>query len=515
MLLNTTIRELIISISYLKDNWIMSTELYGSGTAPYYLNHLENDYLADQNIINGNHLNLFPEQALEIYNRCFNYLATCQLSSRCARIFCAVMNQTIIFGKLEDNVTSTRLQQLTKIRRDHAASAMRELAANNVIIHRRGGEFHNYVSVNFNLESWGAGRANKAARSNDPRHLISDQYADEAVDQGVKFTAIDKKISDNEAIDQGLSLDEKNEKSAVEIAEQTVTITEDQAPATAIKSIDTEASKNTKSQKKKIEDKSLDIEKSLQDKLFSAFEKLEAKLCTQLRTIEAKVCYSNTSSDNNDTANQRESIIEANTANITPSESSDKPDYSQYENHENVSEAVKILGDIEVPNRETIHRVIPMDELIFPTQLTSFQCDNLKEYLLPRADNKAQALLKILAKRLNNNAKPVKNCIAYFSSLVKKSEANTLDLSVVEIEMQIEQLDKKIEAITLIYNQERDNYYHCQNLVVQEKQEHNLDFEAAAEKIQMTEILSNYAKKLEAMRTAGQPLFDARNALSE
>ena len=55
----------------------MSTELYGSGTAPYYLNHLENDYLADQNIINGNHLNLFPEQALEIYNRCFNYLATC------------------------------------------------------------------------------------------------------------------------------------------------------------------------------------------------------------------------------------------------------------------------------------------------------------------------------------------------------------------------------------------------------------------------------------------------------
>jgi hypothetical protein len=31
----------------------------------------------------------------------------------------------------------------------------------------------------------------------------------------------------------------------------------------------------------------------------------------------------------------------------------------------------------------------------------------------------------------------------------------------------------------------------------------------------MTEILDNYVKKLEEMHTAGQPLFDARNALSE
>ncbi len=456
------------------------------------------------------------------------------------------MDQTVIFGKLEDNVTSTRLQQLTKIRRDHAANAMRELAANNVIIHRRGGEFHNYVSVNFNLESWGSGRANKVARSNDPRHLISDNYADEAVDQGLKFTAIDEKISDDEAIDQGLSLDKnqpqqcveenhtklmiKDEKPAIEITEQsievksqTVTIMENQAQSTEINPVDKEASKSAKSQENNIiqaqQHQQFDEEEivlSLQNKLFSAFEKLEDKVCTQLRNIEEKFCYSNTSSVAN-TANQSDPVIDtvANTANTIASESSDKLDHSQYANHENLSEAVRLLGDIEVPNRETIHRVIPMDELIFPTQLTSFQRDNLKEYLLPRADNKAQALLKILAKRLNNNAKPVKNCIAYFSSLVKKSEANTLDLSVVEIEMQIEQLDKKIEAITLIYNQERDNYYHCQNLVAQEKQKHNLDFEAAAEKIQMTEILSNYAKRLEAMHTAGQPLFDARNALSE
>ena len=512
MLIKTTIRELIISISYLKDNWIMSTELYGSGTAPYYLNHLENDYLADQNIINGNHLNLFPEQALEIYKRCFNYLATCQLSSRCARIFCAVMNQTIIFGKLEDNVTSTRLQQLTKIRRDHAASAMRELAANNVIIHRRGGEFHNYVSINFNLESWGSGRANKAARSNDPRHLISDNYADEAVDQGLKFTAINEQISDDEVIDQGLSLDKNQPQQGV---------TEDQAQTTAVDIIDTEANKSTKPQEKLIDqDKPFDVEKMallLQDELFSAFDKLEEKVCIQLRNIEEKVQHSKTPSDNDATCQSDQTVdTDAKTSNSLTAEKDDKSTNNNLPKHPVTQpEILDLLGDLEIPNRQTIHRIIPMDELIFPTQLTSFQCDNLKEYLLPRADDKAQALLKILAKRLNNNTKPVKNCIAYFSSLVKKLEASTLDLSTVEIEMQVEQLDKKIEAITLIYNQERNNYYHCQNLVEQERQKHDLDFGAAAEKIQMTEILDNYVDKLDKMRVAGQPLFDARATLSE
>ena len=486
----------------------MSTELYGSGTTPCYLNHLENDYLADQNIINGNHLNLFPEQALEIYNRCFNYLATCQLSSRCVRIFCAVMDQTVIFGKLEDNVTSTRLQQLTKIRRDHAASAMRELAKNNVIIHRRGGEFHNYVSVNFNLSSWGSGRTNTEARSNDPRHLISDKYADEVVDQGLELTATDEQISADEAIDQGLQLSENH---PVEISPK---VEKDHSPV----------AENTESQISSIDqNKSFDVDKlalSLHNKLFSAFEKLEEKVCTQLRNIEEKVHHSNISTDNNavcQSNQESDQVIDTETK-ISDSITADKQDHqcnNQQTKKISQAEAAELLGDLEIPNRHTIYRAITMDKLNFPTQLTSVQCDNLQEYLLPRAGNKAQALLKILAKRLNHTAKPVKNPIAYFSSLVKKLEANTLDLSVVEIEMQVEQLDQKIQAITLIYNEERNDYYHCQKLVEQEMQKSDLDFKEAAEKIQVTEILDYYVDKLEKMRIAGQPLFDARSEFDD
>jgi hypothetical protein len=404
------------------------------------------------------------------------------------------MDQTVIFGKLEDNVTSTRLQQLTKIRRDHAASAMRELAKNNVIIHRRGGEFHNYVSINFNLDSWGSGQANNEARSNDPRHLISDKYADEAVDQGLELTATDEQISADEAIDQGLQLSENQPQSTrADIAE------------------------NTESQVNKIDqDKPLDVEHlalSLQNKLFSAFEKLEEKVCTQLRNIEEKVHHSNISTDNN-TVCQSDQVIDTaskiSDSTTTPDAQDNQSNDKQPKEKISQAEAAELLGDLEIPNRHTIYRAITMDKLNFPTQLTSVQCDNLQEYLLPRAENKAQALLKILAKRLNNTAKPVKNPIAYFSSLVKKLEANTLDLSVVEIEMQIEQLDQKIEAITQIYNEERNDYYHCQKLVEQEMQKSDLDFKAAAEKIQVAETLDYYVDKLEKMRSAGQPLYDAR-----
>ena len=189
----------------------MSTHSIKNSSTPYCVNHLDNGYLAEQNIFEGNTLNLFPEQSHEVYRKCLSFLATCQLSSRCTRIFCAALEQTIGFGKLEDNINSSRLESLTKIRHDHAISALRELDHKNVLIHRHGGQFRNWISVNFNFESWGAGDKNRQARSNDPRLLISDKYAGQAVDQGVNLgdsepIETDDKDAPNEAIDQGRDL---------------------------------------------------------------------------------------------------------------------------------------------------------------------------------------------------------------------------------------------------------------------------------------------------------------------
>ena len=117
----------------------MSAALYRDAVASAYGNTpLSADNHTDLGIIDGNRLNLLPEHALVIYIRCFTHLATCQLSSRCARVFYIVLNQTIGFKKREDGMTSTRLEQLTKIRHDHASQAMKDLAAMNIIIRRVG-----------------------------------------------------------------------------------------------------------------------------------------------------------------------------------------------------------------------------------------------------------------------------------------------------------------------------------------------------------------------------------------
>jgi hypothetical protein len=60
---------------------------------------------------------------------------------------------------------------------------------------------------------------------------------------------------------------------------------------------------------------------------------------------------------------------------------------------------------------------------------------------------------------------------------------------------------------TLSYKEELMHYfaqYVIQTVSVK------LHFKAAAEKIQVAEILNYYVDKLEKMRRAGQPLFDAR-----
>ena len=128
----------------------MSTALYNDTAVSAYGNTpLPAENGIDLGIIDGNHLNLLPEHALSIYIRCLNHLAMCQLSSRCTRVFYAILNQTVGYKKLEDNITTTRLEKLTKIRHDHAGQAMKDLVTMNLLIHRIGGKHRNWLSGQF------------------------------------------------------------------------------------------------------------------------------------------------------------------------------------------------------------------------------------------------------------------------------------------------------------------------------------------------------------------------------
>ncbi len=393
----------------------MSAHSIKNGSTPCCINHLDNGYLAEQNIFEGNTLNLFPEQSNEIYRKCLSFLATCQLSSRCSRIFCATLEQTIGFGKLEDNINSSRLESLTKIRHDHAISALRELAHKNVIIHRHGGKFRNWISINFNFDSWGIGDKNRQARSNDPRLLISDKYAGQAVDQGIDLGDIepietDYKDAPNEAIDQGRDLNAK--------------------PETQLK---------PKSESKL---------EAVENAFLSALSNIEEKFTNQLHSVVSQL-------DDIQEKIQTPMIDNPvnNNANNNPIEA-DPIQPSQANHHTRAENSVKAIpAAIEQSIQTQSSQPDSIHNYSFPMQLSHADCVEMHRTLLPQTGDKGQLMLKLLNKRLGNTADPIKNPMAYFASLVAKFKRGTLDLYAIEqeeakeIEAQYQVLNRELQQI--------------------------------------------------------------------
>ncbi len=508
----------------------MSVAFYKNDHTPLCVNHLDTGYLAEQNIFNGNYLNIFPEQSNEIYRRCFNYLATCKLSSRCVRIFCVIMEQTIGFHKLEDNVTSTRLEKLSKIRRDHAAQAMHELSRNNVIIHRHGGQYRNFVSINFNLDSWGAGQTNSHARSNDPRLLISDAYEGQAIDEGLDLSVVNEPESEftahfeppinvpEDPIDQGYDLAKTHPEASikqghtsenkphpkackpapVEIQEsQVASKTSETKQAQITPEIsetkqaqitpEISATKTLSPQSEKVIDEDT-LSLKIQNAVASALNSIEKKvthLAKQLHSVEEKV---------------QTVKIEANTSVSNPQTPLNNTELNPQTPSNNA----------ETTSYATTN---PAFEYQFPIQLSTQQCQELERSLLPRAGDYSQALLDTLGKRLLNSTDPLKNPMAYISSLVSKLETGTLDVQSflsnteraarekAKITQQKaekhEQLQQQIDQLTQDYLAEYEVYKPTHAKIEQAAKETSLNYQEAAKKLELFETITPILNKLD------------------
>jgi phage replication O-like protein O len=145
------------------------------------------------------------EHSKIIYDRCLDHISTCQLSARCLRVFNTILRQTVGFGKLEDHATTTRLEQLTKIRHDHIGNTLRYLSQRNIIKWRKGGKYNNYLSINYDFASWGERHPDKQNPNNDPTILLPDYYVKTPIDQGLCF---DDDQEDNAPFDTDSNLEE-------------------------------------------------------------------------------------------------------------------------------------------------------------------------------------------------------------------------------------------------------------------------------------------------------------------
>jgi hypothetical protein len=367
------------------------------------------------------------------------------------------MEQTIGFHKLEDNVTSTRLEKLSKIRRDHAAQAMRELDLNNVIIHRHGGQYRNYVSINFNLDSWGAGQKNSHARSNDPRLLISDAYEGQAVDEG-----LDLSVMNEPEMNQSDELTPHPEPSGNSLEDPI-----DQG-------YDLAKTISPQSEKVIDEDK---LTLKIQNAVTSALNSIEKKVTSQLQTFAKQL---HTVEEKFQTVE-----IEPNIAISTPQ---------------------TVVNNSVNTGYSTSN---PAFEYQFPIQLSTQQCQELERSLLPRAGDYSQALLNTLGNRLLNSSDPLKNPMAYLSSLVSKLETGTLDLqsflSNTELtarakKNQYKQLQQQIDQCTQDYLDEYAIYKPIQKQIDQEIKNTDLNYWEVAKKLELTETVTPILNKLDRLQ---------------
>jgi hypothetical protein len=387
------------------------------------------------------------------------------------------MEQTIGFHKLEDNVTSTRLEKLSKIRRDHAAQAMHELSRNNVIIHRHGGQYRNYVSINFNLESWGAGKSNTESRSNDPRRLISDAYDGKPIDQGLDLGVVNENEQEQEGdlndvpIDQGYCLEDVPDNHPIESP----------SPIT-----DKKTDKKILKEVQPIDDDTLTLK--IQTVIASALSRVEVKLSDQLQSVVGQL-----------------HTMEAKFQDVQIQESKPQPISNSTPNNP--------ANNIETSNAPT--SVNPSVAYNFPLQLSDHQCQELERSLLPRAGDYSQALLDTLTNRLQNSTDPLKNPLAYFSSLVSKLELGTLDLQAFSSNTeraakqqaeQYERLQQQIDYITQTYLAEYAIYKPLHEQIEIEEKKSGLDYWEAADKLQLAVTVTPMIEKLNSLQAENKRL---------
>ncbi len=106
-----------------------------------------------------------------------------KFSGNQARIVHAIFRHTVGFLKREDDINGSRLEQITGIRYDHANEIVRKLAAQNILILRKG--FYGFwTSINFNFSQWNQANIKINPDSNDPALLLPDKIRNAPADSG-------------------------------------------------------------------------------------------------------------------------------------------------------------------------------------------------------------------------------------------------------------------------------------------------------------------------------------------
>ncbi len=486
----------------------MSTASY----TPAYSAAQSTDELGVQlGYIIGNKLQFAGEQSKIIYDLCLKQVSACQLSARCIRLFNTILNQTIGYQKREDHATTTRLQELTKIRYDHIGEAIRFLSRANIIQWRQGGKYNNYLSVNFHFSSWFQKDPAQRITTNDPTILLPERYQkpidegfgadfleDDSDDYPISETSpqadqtaeIQTKITETQNLNQ-YNMDRKAIVQIIkEVLEQQQT-----------KPFNSVAESVAESEKTELIDAKIVIESS--PELEQSLDVLETQ-STQISIVDSEE-YQQLKQQLKQQSEQFQQEIN----DLTETKNNQINDLSQFKDNQEILEQQLLqhhaykqtqattiknkqqtIDDLEQKNqhlqaqsknqhlKNSIHQAVsnsshytantpasdqslaPFSNLNYPKILTKEERFSVQK-LVSKAGSREQDILDLLNIRLLNTVDPLNNRLSYFASLINRHRKGELDFSALESFQSPDDIEAK-KAINTELNRLVDLYseYH-------------------------------------------------------
>ncbi len=405
------------------------------------------------------------EHSKIIYDRCLDHISACQLPARCLRVINTILRQTVGFGKLEDHATTTRLEQLTKIRHDHIGNTLRYLSKRNIIKWRKGGKYNNYLSINYDFASWGERNPQKQHPNNDPTILLPNYYTKTPVDQGFCFDdPEDKALFDNDL--------DPAENAYLE-------------PETRQSHSDINAAQELNTDKYLDKDSVIQVVSEIVDKQFTQIKQLFKQNQAESHPIESSSTDKvKQNKESIDPVEQYEYKIRAYQKEIEALKQQSKQEITQLkqQSEQEITEVKQHSEQVELENSRLHKKQIEthiqnqtpntindyylsqetataqsLEEIDYPVQLSENDCFSAKKVVM-KSPEKAQDILDLLAIRLNQTQPVLNNPIAYLARLVQKEQQNELDFSALQSFVRPQVIQRDLQALIIIHNRDYGQY---------------------------------------------------------
>ena len=453
------------------------------------------------------------EHSKIIYDRCLDHISACQLPARCLRVINTILRQTIGFGKLEDHATTTRLEQLTKIRHDHIGNTLRYLSKRNIIKWRKGGKYNNYLSINYDFASWGERNPQKQNPNNDPTILLPDYYTKTPIDQGLCFdddpedanlfdpdldreespyAQPDTQTSTENVNASALETDKYLDKDSViqmvsEIVDEQFTQikqllkqnnsieaqTKNQAESHTVENAATDQPTDSIQVKQKQEStEPPDPDGVMKD---IQLEQYEYEIRAYQQEIEALKQHSEQEVTQLKQQSEQEitQLKQQSEQELTELKQQSKQEITEIKQH---SEQVELENSRlhqkqiethiqnQAPNAMSEYYLSQdtsvtqsLEEIDYPLQLSENDCFSAKKVVM-KTPEKAQDILDLLAIRLNQTQPILNNPIAYLARLVQKEQKNELDFSALQTFVRPQVIQRDLRKLINIHNSDYGQY---------------------------------------------------------